>query len=171
MEANNDQLARRCQWCATPAADADTHCRSCGANLAQRESLGELVIPGVTHVDPGLKAYADQPLRIPGASPSQAVAPNVIGAAAVAGGPAALVALVGLGAVAATEYATAGRGHMTDADLDKLGQPSEAAMQMLRKLDEEQAEGDGPAQHAGDGQPGSAPSPPDAPGTDKPTIV
>jgi hypothetical protein len=58
------------------------------------------------------------------------------------GGPAALVALAGLGAVAATEYGGAGRGRqVTQADLDRLGQPSEAALQMLKRLDEEPATG------------------------------
>jgi hypothetical protein len=137
MEENTDQPPWRCQWCSEPAAETDTHCRACGANLAQREALGELVIPGVTHVDPGLKSYANQPLRIPGASPTQYVAGPAVGTAVVAGGPAALVALAGLGAVAATEYAAASRGGMTQEDLDKLGKPSEAALNMLKKLDEE----------------------------------
>ena len=139
MDANNEPAPRRCQWCSEPAAETDTQCRACGANLAQRETIGDVVIPGVTHVDPGLKSYAAQPLRIPGASPSQYVAGPAVGAAVMVGGPAGLVALAGLGAVAATEYAGAGRGqHMTQADLDRLGQPSEAALQMLKKLDEEQ---------------------------------
>jgi hypothetical protein len=136
MNATSEQPDRRCQWCSTPAADADTHCSACGAALAQREQIGDLVIPGVTHVDPGLKAYAAQPLRIPGPSPSQYVAGPAVGAV-VTMGPAGLIALAGLGAVAATEYAGAGRGEMTQADLDKLGQPSEAVLQALKRLEEE----------------------------------
>ena len=129
---------RRCQWCSAVAAEADTHCKACGANLAQRDALGELVIPGVTHVDPELKAYDKDPLRIPRASPSQYVAGPAMGAAIMAGGPAALVGLAALGAVAGAEYAAAGRGRLTQADLDKLGQPSEATLQMLQKLEEEE---------------------------------
>lgn len=174
METNTDPAPRRCQWCSEVAAESDTQCRACGANLAQRETIGEVVIPGVTHVDPGLKSYAAQPLRIPGASPSQYVAGPAVGAAVVVGGPAAIVALAGLGAVAATEYGTAGRGqHVTQADLEKLGMPSEAAMQMLKKLEEEEkaqkARPDdrtaaGPVAAAEHGLPGSH-------GPDRPTIV
>jgi hypothetical protein len=183
MDANSGDAGRRCQWCSEPAAETDTHCRACGANLAQRDALGEVVIPGVTHVDPGLKAYANHPLRIPGASPSQRVAPDLIGAAAIAGGPAGLIALAGLGAVAASEFAGAGRGHgMTQAQLEKLGQPSEAALQMLRKLDEKYApppEGDpvaradassqtpGPHQRGAE-QPGAHDPRADHPGADQP---
>ena len=43
-----------CPWCATPAAEGATRCSSCGAALAQRESIGDLVIPGLTAVDPAL---------------------------------------------------------------------------------------------------------------------
>jgi hypothetical protein len=111
------------------------NCPACGAKLAQREKIGDLVIPGVTHVDPGLQQYAKDPLRIPGASPSQYVAGPAMGAV-VAAGPAGLVALAGLGAVAATEYVTSSRGHTSQADLDKLGQPSEAVLQMMKRLDE-----------------------------------
>ena len=134
MTTSNEQV-RRCAWCSAPARDDETHCAACGAALAQREAIGDLVIPGVTHVDPGLQSYAKEPLRIPGASPSQYVAGPAVGAAVMAGGPVGLVALAGLGAVAATEYATAGRGQ-TQAELDKLGQPSEAVLQMVKKLDE-----------------------------------
>ena len=174
METKNDQSPRRCQWCSEAAAETDTHCRACGANLAQREQIGEVVIPGVTHVDPGLKSYAAQPLRIPGASPSQYVAGPAMGAAVMVGGPAGLVALAGLGAVAATEYAGAGRGPMTQADLDKLGQPSEAALQMLKKLDEEKTATTEPADSdaaadsgAGSGQGGAPANPP----AGRPTIL
>jgi hypothetical protein len=46
-----------------------THCPACGDGLAQRESIDDLAIPGVTTMDPTLQAYADQPLRNPLALP------------------------------------------------------------------------------------------------------
>ena len=188
MDANTGSGPRRCQWCSTEAAEADTHCKACGANLAQRDSLGELVIPGVTHVDPELKAYDKDPLRIPRASPSQYVAGPAMGAAIMAGGPAALVGLAALGAVAGAEYAAAGRGRLTQADLDRLGQPSEATLQMLKKLEEDEqarasaadpsaptdeAAPDQPAQTGQPAQPSSAEPPaPNRPlNPDKPTIL
>lgn len=45
---------RRCPWCSSPATEGDTHCKACGASLAQRETLDGLSIPGVTAVDPAL---------------------------------------------------------------------------------------------------------------------
>jgi hypothetical protein len=171
MEANSEQSPRRCQWCSEVAAETDTHCRACGANLAQREALGEVVVPGVTHVDPGLKSYAAQPLRIPKPSPSQYVAGPAMGAAVMVGGPVGLVALAGLGAVAATEYGAAGRGHLTQADLDRLGQPSEAALQMLKKLDEEKTAKPADSDAGADTEPSPGHLTLPNPGPDRPTII
>lgn len=102
-----------------------------------RETIGDLVIPGVTHVDPNLAQYDAQPLHIPGPSPSQSLAGPVMGAAMH--NPAlGMVALAGLGAVAANEFMSAGRGQMSAAEIEKLGQLSEPVQQMLKKLDEEE---------------------------------
>ena len=134
---------RSCQWCGTTAAATVETCPSCGAALAERESIGGLVLPGVTNVDPALAAYDAQPWRIPKASPSQGLAGGSIAAAAM-GGPAGLAALGGLAAVAAVEYLAAGRGEggATPAPED-VGRPTDAAFRMLEKL---KAEGDeGPA--------------------------
>jgi hypothetical protein len=162
MSATNEEASPRCPWCSTPAGEGQTHCTACGANLAQRESIGDLVIPGVTHVDPGLSQYAKDPLRIPGASPTQYVAGPAVGAAVIAGGPAGLVALAGLGAVAATEYLGAGRGQsMTEQDLEKLGQPSEAVLRVAQRLDGKTEAADGAT--AGDG---ASDSPAGNPATD-----
>ena len=42
----------RCSWCSTVSPDGATHCPSCGASLAERESLDGMPIPGVTEIDP-----------------------------------------------------------------------------------------------------------------------
>jgi hypothetical protein len=94
------------------------------------------VIPGVTTVDPALQAYDAQPLRIPGASPSQGAAGAALGAA-VLGGPVGLVAVGGLAALAATEYLGVTGGGQHPADLEALGQPSDAARQAVERLERE----------------------------------
>jgi len=141
----SDDSSRLCQWCSTPAADGLTHCANCGAALTLRETIGEVVIPGVTHVDPALAQFANEPLRIPRASPSQSVAAGTVSAAALAGGPAGVIALAALGAVAANEYGSAARGRkLTPEEIEKIGQPSEAALQMLKLLEEQEKGGEGP---------------------------
>ena len=132
--AEQGAAGRTCQWCGTAAAATVETCPSCGAALAERESLGGLVLPGVTNVDPALAAYDAQPWRIPTASPSQGIAGGSITAAAM-GGPAGLAALGGLAAVAAVEYLAAGRGDggATPSPED-VGRPSDAAFLMLDKL-------------------------------------
>jgi hypothetical protein len=138
MDGTGNDAERRCAWCDAPAPEGLVDCAACGAKLAQRETLGDLVIPGVTHVDPALQQYSKDPLRIPRASSSQYVAGPALGAAVTAGGPAGLIALAALGAVAAKEYSAASRGrHLTPEEIEKLGQPSEAALLMLKKLEEE----------------------------------
>jgi hypothetical protein len=94
------------------------------------------VIPGVTTVDPVLQAYDAQPLRIPGASPSQGAAGAALGAA-VLGGPVGLMAVGGLAALAATEYLGVAGGARHAGDLETLGQPSEAARQAVERLERE----------------------------------
>ena len=47
--------AARCPWCSAVADPGASYCPSCGAVMAQRESLGGLVIPGLTDVDPGMR--------------------------------------------------------------------------------------------------------------------
>ena len=130
--------ARTCPWCAAPAPETATQCPACGAALAQRESIGGLVIPGVTTVDPALAAIDGRPMRLPGNSPTQGMAGGVARAAAV-GGPVALAAIGGLAAVAAAEYLGAGRGgsggptHLAD-----VGRPSEVALRALENLDSQE---------------------------------
>jgi RNA polymerase subunit RPABC4/transcription elongation factor Spt4 len=53
---NVAERERQCPWCSAVAAVDATHCPACGAALAQRESIADLVIAGVTTVDPALAA-------------------------------------------------------------------------------------------------------------------
>jgi RNA polymerase subunit RPABC4/transcription elongation factor Spt4 len=139
-EETEPASGRACPWCSALASPEATQCPACGAALAQRESIGDLVIPGVTNVDPALQSYAAQPLRIPGSSPSHGIAGGAVVAAAAAGGPLGLVALGGLAAVAASEYLGAGRGMSGAAvDVEDVGRPSEAVLQALTRLDHEAA--------------------------------
>jgi hypothetical protein len=121
-----------CPWCATPAAAGATRCATCGAALAQRESIGDLVIPGLTAVDPALKDLDGRPIHLRGPSASQGVASGIIVAAA-AGGPMGLAILGGVGAIAATEFLGAGgdkgKGH------EHVGETSEAVLQAVERLD------------------------------------
>jgi hypothetical protein len=138
---------RACPWCSTVAGPDATACPSCGAALAQRDSIGGLVIPGLTTVDPALQAFDAQPTHLRGPSPSQGMASGVIVAAA-AGGPVGLAALGGLAAVAAAEYAGARHGGPSGRvdDLSEVGRPSEIVLQALDRLEHEPEAGtpDGP---------------------------
>lgn len=121
---------RACAWCAAPAADDATTCGSCGAALAQRESLGDVRIPGLTAVDPALTDYASRPMHLRGPSSSQGVAPALIVGAA-AGGPIGAVLIGGVVAVAAAEYLGAKQPGTGATALDEVGKPSELARQAL----------------------------------------
>ncbi len=135
-EATFSQRARNCPWCDASAAPEATHCPSCGAALAQRTSIGGLTIPGVTTVDPALQAYAAQPPRIPGNSPSQSMAGSAIVAAAALPGPVALAAIGGVVGVAALEYMGARRGEgAPPIELESVGRPSEIAREVAERLD------------------------------------
>ena len=128
---------RTCPWCSAAATPEATHCAACGAALAQRESLGNVMIPGVTAVHPALAAFAAQPTHVRGASPSQAMASGAI-VAAVAGGPVGLAAIGGLAAVAAFEYlGTRNADGTGPVDLDSVGKLSGAAQMALERIERE----------------------------------
>jgi ribosomal protein L40E len=131
-------MGQTCQWCSAAAPVEATQCPSCGAALARRESIGDLVIPGVTSVDPALLDADGRPLHLPGASLSQGMAGGVM-VAAMAGGPVGLAALGGLAAVGAAEYVGAGRRGGVGPDLDGLGRPSSAALELVDRLDHKDA--------------------------------
>jgi hypothetical protein len=140
---------RTCAWCAAPAADPDaTACSSCGAALAQRESIGDLAIPGLTAVDAALQDFDKRPLHLRGPSPSQGMAPALI-VGAMAGGPIGLAAIGGVAAVAAAEYLGTRRGGA--GTLEDIGKPSEVTLQALERLAD--ADADAAAEPGSDRQP------------------
>ena len=137
------EAPRTCAWCGTPAASPEaTSCASCGAALAQRESIGDLAIPGLTSVDAALQDYDKRPLHLRGPSPSQGMAPALI-VGAMAGGPIGLAAIGGVAAVAAAEFLGARTGGAGGA-LENVGKPSEVALQAIARL------GDGDGEPAGE---------------------
>ena len=125
--------ASRCAWCSAAAPIGATQCPACGAALAQRESIGDLLIPGLTSVDPALLDSAGRPMHIAGPSRTQGMASGVM-AAALAGGPIGLVAIGGMAVVGAAEYARAGRGQGGAPALEDVGLPSEVAVRALERL-------------------------------------
>lgn len=135
--------APSCAWCSTVAPVSATSCPSCGAALAQRESLGDVPIPGVTSVDPALQSIANQPLRLRGPSPTQGVADGIV-AAAIIGGPVGLAALGGVAAVAAAEYAGARRDHASGperlADVGRISSVAQLAIDQLQRAPDEPAD-------------------------------
>jgi hypothetical protein len=121
---------RTCAWCAAPAPEDATTCASCGAALAQRESLGDVRIPGLTAVDPALEDFDKRPMHLRGPSSSQGVAPALIVGAA-AGGPIGAVLIGGVVAVAAAEYLGARQPGTSAAARGEVGRPSELALKAL----------------------------------------
>jgi hypothetical protein len=146
---------RTCAWCSASAPPAATLCPACGAALAQRESLGGVMIPGVTDVHPALAAFDAQPIRMHGPSPTQGLASGAI-VAAVAGGPAGLIALGGIVAVAAVEYLGSrnpdGSGPL---DLESVGKLSGTAQLVLDRI---AREGEPEAATGADGDPNIPPT-------------
>jgi hypothetical protein len=124
-----------CPWCAAIAAPEATTCAECGAALAQRESLGGVQIHGLTSVDPALADFDKRPLHIPGPSPTQGMAPAFI-VGALAGGPAGLVAMGGVAALAGVEFAANQHDGTDERELADIGRPSEVALQALRHLND-----------------------------------
>ena len=129
------EAPRTCAWCAAPAASPEaTSCASCGAALAQRESIGDLSIPGLTAVDAALQDFDKRPLHLRGPSPSQGMAPAII-VGAMAGGPIGLAAIGGVAAVAAAEFMGT-RRNGSGGTLEDIGRPSEVVLQALEHLDD-----------------------------------
>src|SRR6185295_9795599 len=122
---------RSCAWCGAPEASPEaTTCAGCGAALAQRETIGDLAIPGLTTVDAALQDYDKRPLHLRGPSPSQGMAPALI-VGAMAGGPIGLMAIGGVAAVAGAEFLGTRRDA---ASLAEIGKPSEVALQALSHI-------------------------------------
>ena len=154
-EPGADEAPRACAWCGTPAASPEaTSCASCGAALAQRESIGDLAISGLTAVDAALQDFDKRPLRLRGPSPSQGMAPALI-VGAMAGGPIGLAAIGGVAAVAAAEFMGTRRSGSGGA-LEDVGRPSEVVLRAMEHIDDGTlpASGGSPAESAtmdGDG--------------------
>ena len=51
-DGNETDPGRLCPWCSAAVPPDATRCPACGDALAQRESIADLDIPGVTTVDP-----------------------------------------------------------------------------------------------------------------------
>jgi len=131
--ASSDEPAT-CPWCATPAAPDATRCSICGAALAQRETIGDLVIPGLTAVDPALQDFADRPLHLTGPSPTHGAASGVVAAAAM-GGPMGIAILGGVAAMGAAEYLGAGKVGPDGVPVDQVGEASGAVLEAIEKLE------------------------------------
>jgi len=133
-EPGGSEPPRMCAWCATPAVSPEaTTCTSCGAALAQRESIGDLAIPGLTSVDAALQDFDKRPLHLRGPSPSQGMAPALI-IGAMAGGPIGLAAIGGVAAVAAAEFM--GTRRDGQGGLDSVGRPSEVVLQAIEHIED-----------------------------------
>lgn len=143
--------ARSCSWCGASAMPDATQCASCGAALAQRESIGDLVIPGLTSVDPALQDFDKRPLHLRGPSASQGMAPALI-VGAMAGGPIGIAAIGGVAAVAAAEYLGASVGGRGGRQLQDVGRPSEVVLKALDHL-EDGGHGEAPDQPEATGAP------------------
>lgn len=140
-------VAPSCSWCGAAAAPDATQCGACGAALAQREAIGDLMIPGLTSVDPALQDFDKRPLHLRGPSASQGMAPALI-IGAMAGGPIGIAAIGGVAAVAAAEFLGAGGGGREAAQLENIGRPSEIVLQALEHLDEGDPEASTPGADA-----------------------
>ena len=152
---------RTCPWCSEPALANATHCRACGAALAQHEDLGGVIIPGLTGLDPALAAIKDRPIRLKKGSPSQSVGPGAV-AAGLLGGPLGLGVVGAITAVAAQEYQAAEDDTSGSIPLAEVGVPSELAWQALSHVESQEGV---PLTHP---IPEVADGPPDAPPPDAP---
>ena len=133
-------MGRTCAWCSHTAPLEATQCPSCGAALAQRESIGDLVIPGVTSVRPDLLDADGRPLHIPGASSAQGMASGAM-IGAMVGGPIGLAAIGGMAVVSAAEYVAASRRAGDGPALEDVGRPIDAAARLAEQLDRAGATG------------------------------
>ena len=137
-----------CSWCSAVARPGANHCPNCGAVMAQRESLGGLVVPGVTEVDPRLS----QP-SLAGSLLGAQARMTALGAVGRAAGPSAELATAALYLAKGSIEGMFG----PETDLDQVGRPSQAALEMARRLGSSHAAATDPA---GDDLPTDA-TPPD----------
>ncbi len=130
-------MGRTCAWCSHTAPMDATTCPSCGAALAQRQTIGDLVIPGVTDVRADLLDADGRPLHIPVQSNAQGMASGAM-VGAMVGGPIGLAAVGGMAVVGAAEYLAASSRQDGDAPaLEDVGRPAGFAASVAEKLDQE----------------------------------
>lgn len=120
------RIGARCPWCSAPANPGDGCCPNCGATMAQRESLGGMVIPGVTDVDPGLR----QP-SMAGAALGTQARMNMLSAVGHAAGPSAQI----VSAAAMLAKDSIGGMFKPGTNPEDIGRPSQAALDMAGRLD------------------------------------
>jgi len=143
MSESNEAGGLRCAWCDAIAPADATKCPACGAALAQRESIGDLVIPGVTNVDPVLQAFDERPHTMRATSPSQSAATGLIAAAAL-GGPLGIAIIGGFAATAAVEYRSAAQRERGETpDPVNVGRLSGAVQQAFDRLERGETLGEG----------------------------
>jgi hypothetical protein len=147
QDAAPSRDASTCPWCAAHVAPDGTRCPACGAALAQRETIGDLRIPGLTSVDPALEDFDKRPLHIPGPSPSHGFSPT-LAAGMIAGGPVGVMAFGGAAAIIGAELAASLRIGPDARELEDVGRPSQAVLQALERGADGAAE-PGPAGSSG----------------------
>jgi hypothetical protein len=122
--------ARRCSWCSAEATEHATHCPACGASLAKRESLGDMVIPGVTAVDPALTRERSSLQTVMGLQRSAIARSTTTQALRMVPGELGIGLAAGALAIQAIKLAT---DHEVDGSTVPM--PSEAAIQLAGRLD------------------------------------
>jgi hypothetical protein len=135
--------SHRCPWCSALTPLGATHCPSCGASLAERESLDGMPIPGVTEIDPEVLRRHELTHK-------------------VMSGPAAKIAALsptvsfGL-AVASTLSGEMDRRSRPKVTPAPIGVPSAEALQAAARLDREGAGAAEPPSAPGQMPPGQMP--------------
>jgi hypothetical protein len=125
-----------CPWCSAPLVEAAaTRCHSCGASVAQRDSLGGMLIPGVTGVDPMLAKLADSSaletvvqLQVASGVPPESLDTGFLGT--TAGHHSSPMAGIVAGIVDLPWEATPDA-----ADAATIGEPSDTAREVAERLD------------------------------------
>jgi hypothetical protein len=137
-----------CPWCAQPAVANASYCASCGAVLAQHEDLGGVVVPGVTTVDPAMQARGTTSSLI--GSQSRMSTISMVGRI---GGTTAQVA------VAASMLAMDALSNKDAAiDPERVGNPSQAAIDMSHRLRRQPTMTESPAPADDSMTPGAGPT-------------
>ncbi len=151
--ADVSEEPRRCPWCSTEVGPEASKCPSCGAAVAQRESVGGLVIPGVTSVDPAYQSTGSSLIRSTLRAQQTSASLGAIGQ--VNQGASVAVA----GALLARDYMKGMFSGVDPADVSRVGQPSEAALLAAERLEREGSIDGGETE----------PQPPDPTGTEWPS--